>query len=233
MAESRVPSEDLLVIDISYTFDDGRASHVSPGAAILEEFGLAGTFYVCPGLIRKDRYGWKPKDTVYELASWGEIEAACRGGHEIGNHSWSHIVFNEKTKGRTDKEVENIAGIEIGAAAMMLKDELKQKCFSWAWPCYQEEPRVQKWIDRLHVGVRPSRPRGPYGALRSKKKFLQDTSDFVDMLIATGRWGVPTIHDLGEGYGKFPPDVFRKHLEYVLSKKEIRVRTVAEVLSEA
>ena len=221
------------MIDISFTFDDGRASHVTPGSAILEEFGLAGTFYVCPGLTRKDRYGWKPKDTVYELASWGEIEDAYRRGHEIGNHSWSHTVFPDAVRGKSDADTDLIGATEIADAAEVINCNLGEELFSWAWPCYQEEPRVQKWIDSLHVGVRPSRPRGPYGALRSKKKFLQDTSDFVDMLIATGRWGVPTIHDLGEGYGKFPPDVFRKHLEYVLSKKEVRVRTVAEVLSEA
>ena len=218
---------------ISFTFDDGRASHVSLGSKILDEFGLKGTFYVCPGLVKQERYGWKPKDTTYELASWSEIEDACRRGHEIGNHSWSHSVFPEIVRGKSDAEVAEMADNEITEAAMLLDRNLGQERFSWAWPCHGIEPRVQRWIDEHHVGVRPKRPRGPYGAKRSREKSLKDTNAFVDLLIAEGIWGVPTIHDLGEGDGKYSDYVFRKHLEYVLSKKEIRVRTVAEVLSEA
>ena len=222
------------MIPISFTFDDGRACHVTPGSKVLDEFGVNGTFYVCPGVTRNERFGWKrPKNHVIEMASWGEIEEAHNRGHEIGNHSWSHTLFDDACRGKTKEEVEALVASEIMDAAELIDVTFEVELFSWAWPCHRIEPRVAKYVEELHVGVRPPKPRGCYIAILSKKSYVKQLNEFADMLVETGQWGVPIIHDMGDERGRLPEDVFRKHIEYVLSKPDLKIMTVAEVLSEA
>ena len=61
---------------ISLTFDDGMKSHLDLAIPILEDFGLAGTFYPVAG------GDWQ--------ASLNRFRPAFENGHEIGNHSIHH-----------------------------------------------------------------------------------------------------------------------------------------------
>jgi peptidoglycan/xylan/chitin deacetylase (PgdA/CDA1 family) len=60
---------------ISLSFDDARASNPSPGATLLNEYGVKATFYVVPASMKRDIPGWK---------------MVVATGHEIGNHSLYH-----------------------------------------------------------------------------------------------------------------------------------------------
>ena len=61
---------------ISLTFDDGMKSHLDLAIPILENFGLAGTFYpIAKG-------NWE--------TSLERFRPAFENGHEIGNHSIHH-----------------------------------------------------------------------------------------------------------------------------------------------
>ncbi|HDM88590.1 MAG TPA: polysaccharide deacetylase, partial [Candidatus Bathyarchaeota archaeon] len=62
---------------ISLTFDDGLTSQLRIAVPLLNEFGLRGTFYLNP------RGEWRRN-----LAPWREV---FESGHEIGNHSLSHL----------------------------------------------------------------------------------------------------------------------------------------------
>ena len=62
-------------VAISLTFDDARDSQVEGGTALLDQFGVKGTFYVVPGAVERKLEGWK---------------RAAANGHEIGNHSLKH-----------------------------------------------------------------------------------------------------------------------------------------------
>ena len=60
---------------LSLSFDDARASQVNGGTALLNEYGVKGTFYVVPNAVEQEIEGW--------------IEAVG-AGHEIGNHTMLH-----------------------------------------------------------------------------------------------------------------------------------------------
>ncbi|MBD1584408.1 polysaccharide deacetylase family protein [Pseudoalteromonas sp. S16_S37] len=61
---------------ISITFDDARESQVDVGVAILDKHNVKGTFYVMPEPVQR------------RLAQW---QAVAENGHEIGNHTQSHL----------------------------------------------------------------------------------------------------------------------------------------------
>ena len=62
-------------VAVSLTFDDGRASQVEGGTAVLDRFGVKATFYVTPAAVERRLDGWKQ---------------AAASGHEIANHSLVH-----------------------------------------------------------------------------------------------------------------------------------------------
>ena len=60
---------------LSFTFDDGLASHLDVAIPALEEHGFRGTYYLMTGNVeRLERF-----------------RAPAERGHEIGNHSVRHI----------------------------------------------------------------------------------------------------------------------------------------------
>jgi peptidoglycan/xylan/chitin deacetylase (PgdA/CDA1 family) len=68
---------------VSFTFDDVPDTALSVGAAMLEKYGLRGTFYISGGLegrVEADR-------TLIDAAGCREL---ARRGHEIGCHTFSH-----------------------------------------------------------------------------------------------------------------------------------------------
>ena len=223
-----------MVASISFTFDDGRSCQVTPASRVLDEFGMNGTFYVCPGLAREERWGWRPGNTVYELASWEEIVDAGARGHEIGNHSWSHPDLRTVTRGKKPKWLSEFAQREIVAPAEEINKRIPEqgKC-SWAWPCHGVAEPVFEWIDEYHVGARPTTSRCSYSGKQRELEHLRKANAFADILAKTNRWGVAIIHDIGEGKWKFSYDIFRRHLEYVSKVRGLEVKTVMEVFSGA
>ncbi|CAH9064366.1 hypothetical protein PSECIP111854_03429 [Pseudoalteromonas sp. CIP111854] len=61
---------------ISITFDDARASQLDVGMPILDKYNVKVTFYVMPEPVRA------------RLADW---QGVANNGHEIGNHTQSHL----------------------------------------------------------------------------------------------------------------------------------------------
>jgi len=71
----RFPWPDGKRVALSLSFDDGRASQLEGGVALLDRHGVKATFYVTPSSI-------EPR-----LEAWKRVAAA---GHEIANHSLNH-----------------------------------------------------------------------------------------------------------------------------------------------
>jgi peptidoglycan/xylan/chitin deacetylase (PgdA/CDA1 family) len=68
---------------VTFTFDDVPASACSIGAALLEQHGVRGTFYVSGG-------GCGAASPGGVLATADELRALCGRGHEVGCHTYSH-----------------------------------------------------------------------------------------------------------------------------------------------
>jgi peptidoglycan/xylan/chitin deacetylase (PgdA/CDA1 family) len=68
---------------VSFTFDDIPKSAATTGAAILEDHGARGTFYVSGSLVGTISPNWEAVDAQ-------DLLALHRQGHEIGCHTFSH-----------------------------------------------------------------------------------------------------------------------------------------------
>jgi peptidoglycan/xylan/chitin deacetylase (PgdA/CDA1 family) len=68
---------------VSFTFDDAPASAATHGAAILEESGIRGTYYLCGGLLG----GVGDLSPILDRA---QAKRLAEAGHEIGCHTYAH-----------------------------------------------------------------------------------------------------------------------------------------------
>jgi peptidoglycan/xylan/chitin deacetylase (PgdA/CDA1 family) len=69
---------------VSFTFDDVPDSAYTNGAAVLEDHGVRGTFYVAGGILGDT-------DTHWRVIDRAQVSALHARGHEIGCHTFSHI----------------------------------------------------------------------------------------------------------------------------------------------
>ena len=76
---SRSKQEKIVVL----SFDDATQSHLDIVAPILKEKGFGATFFIT--------HAWM-NDTV-NFMNWKDVKTLYNMGFEIGNHSWSHTLF--------------------------------------------------------------------------------------------------------------------------------------------
>src|SRR5687767_63107 len=112
-------------VAISLTFDDARESQVEGGTALLDQFGVKGTFYVVPAAVERKLEGWKK---------------AAANGHEIGNHSLKHPCSGNfpwaREKALENYSVEQIRE-ELIEANKQIQNLLGVECNVFAYPCGQ------------------------------------------------------------------------------------------------
>jgi len=72
---------------VSFTFDDVPASACSNGAAILEQHGVRGTYYIAAGTCGTMDDHWRVIDRE-------QVRALYDAGHEIGCHTFSHVAVD-------------------------------------------------------------------------------------------------------------------------------------------
>jgi peptidoglycan/xylan/chitin deacetylase (PgdA/CDA1 family) len=82
---------------VSFTFDDVPASAYSNGAAILEQAGLRGTFYIAAGTCGTMDEHWRVIDR-------DQVRALYDSGHEIGCHTFSHVAVDRLGAQDLDEE---------------------------------------------------------------------------------------------------------------------------------
>lgn len=104
---------------ISFTFDDFPRSALLAGGAILNRFGLAGTYYVSLGLSGQHA-------PTGELFVAEDLTRLLEHNHELGCHTFSHCDAWE-----TDSERFEASIIENGVALAKLIPGAKFKSFSY------------------------------------------------------------------------------------------------------
>ncbi|HYD46431.1 MAG TPA: polysaccharide deacetylase family protein [Phenylobacterium sp.] len=107
---SRAPSRPM----ISFTFDDAPLSATTTGAAILEQRGLRGVYYVSAGLAGQDG----PMGRYAEAADYRRL---AEGGHEIACHTFSHLDCGQAgeraASADVDRNAETLAAWGLPAPA--------------------------------------------------------------------------------------------------------------------
>lgn len=69
---------------VTFTFDDVPDSAYLNGAAVLDERGILGTFYIASGTCGT-------RDTHWRVIERSQVQALHAAGHEIGCHTFSHV----------------------------------------------------------------------------------------------------------------------------------------------
>jgi peptidoglycan/xylan/chitin deacetylase (PgdA/CDA1 family) len=69
---------------VSFSFDDFPKSALATGGAILEKYGVRGTYYAALGIAGSD-------GNVGPIAELGEMHEAHQRGHELACHTYSHL----------------------------------------------------------------------------------------------------------------------------------------------
>jgi peptidoglycan/xylan/chitin deacetylase (PgdA/CDA1 family) len=82
---------------VSFTFDDVPDSACTNGAAVLEGFGIRGTFYVASGICGI-------VDTNWRVIARDQVRALHDRGHELGCHTYSHVGVDKLGARALDEE---------------------------------------------------------------------------------------------------------------------------------
>lgn len=199
---------------VSLSFDDGSRPQLDIALPILDEFGLKGTFYVNP----------RGDDWQATLAPW---RRAGLNGHEIGNHSISHLCSRGYTA--LDLDWQRVKGLEAIGLEQIEADVLEaerrlrqllpeQEERSYGYPCYLEHVG-QGQTRRSYVPVIASH----FVAGRGKGELANHPAltdlhylsswpvagwmtganliDLVENTTRGGRWTILTFHSFQEGPG--------------------------------
>jgi hypothetical protein len=173
---------------ISLSFDDARASQVSRGIPILDEYGVKATFFVLVEPMEKQLDGWKK---------------AVADGHEIGNHSLVHACSGNFPFSR-DKALEDYTlgqmRRELRQANDTIESLLGVRPVSFAYPCGQKyvgrgrnfKSYVPLIAELFLTG------RGWMGVELDGKSFEQVKS-IMDRTLADGGWLIFAGHEIGDG----------------------------------
>lgn len=82
---------------VSFTFDDVPDSAATNGAAILDRYGVKGTFYIAPGILGVADENWRVLDR-------DQLADLSRRGHEIGCHTFSHVKVQALSAAQLEEE---------------------------------------------------------------------------------------------------------------------------------
>lgn len=110
---------------ISLSFDDSRKSNLDYGIPILNQYGVKGTFYVHPQVVKENLKEWK--DAILK-------------GHEIGNHTLVHPCSENfiwsRNKSLEEYSLESMRE-ELEQASQQIYELLGVKPISFAFTCGQ------------------------------------------------------------------------------------------------
>ncbi|MBM3402730.1 MAG: polysaccharide deacetylase, partial [Bacteroidetes bacterium] len=190
-------------IALSLSFDDARASQVDAGTALLDQYGVKGTFYVVPNVVKQRLEGWKK---------------AVAGGHEIGNHSFNHPCTGNFPWTR-QKAIENYTlkqmRNELILANMDIQELLGVEAEVFAYPCGQtyigrgaNTKSYVPVVSKLFLSGRGWLDEGPnapqFCDLAQLTGMEMDGKDFEQILPLienakkSGAWLVLAGHEMGE-----------------------------------
>ena len=219
-AESTFAWPEGKQIAISLSFDDARASQVDAGTALLDQYGVKGTFYVVPNSVKQRLEGWKK---------------AVANGHEIGNHSLNHPCTGNfpwsRQKALEDYTIDEMRK-ELISANKGIKELLGVEAKVFAYPCGQTFiGRAQSTksyipvVSELFLTGRGWLDEGPndprFCDFAQLTGMEMDGKDFDQILVLinnakkTGAWLVLAGHEMGETGGQTTRlSMLKKLIEY-------------------
>jgi peptidoglycan/xylan/chitin deacetylase (PgdA/CDA1 family) len=205
-----VPTKTMRKVDpqplVSFTFDDAPASSCREGAAILEEYGMRGTYYICGG-------GCGASSPSGQLASIDDIEGVLARGHEIGCHTYSHLAVSTLRRRELARDIErNLVALKGSCAGVVPRN--------FAFPYGDISFSAKRYLERRFDSCRSVRfglnvGTIDLGALRSWP--LENAAinrarimKLVDETVRRHGWLIFNSHGVERNPGRFgiTPDLF-------------------------
>lgn len=187
---------------VSLSFDDGRASQMETGLALLKKAGVKVTFFVNPDAVGKKLDAWKQ---------------AAADGHEIANHTATHPCTGNYAFSAANAlesyTLDKMAG-EVDGASAAIENLLGVTPTTFAYPCGQKfvgrDGAVKSYVPLVAArflvgrGYLDESPNDPalvdlaqaMGTAFDDMGFPQMKA-IVDAAAAQGRWIIFVGHDIG------------------------------------
>jgi peptidoglycan-N-acetylglucosamine deacetylase len=223
---------------VSLTFDDGTESQLDLAIPALNARQLRGTFYLTPN----------GSDWEERLAPWRAVAAA---GHEIGNHSLSHICpgyLSGEQGGLEDMTLEQIESDILAAQERLMQIAPHQQQWTFCYPCYAtfvgRGASLTSYIPLIAKHFLAGRGGGEYGFANNPARIdlaciasipTERMSGFemiglVEQLTYEGRWVVLVFHEINGSRLTVGSYEFDMLLDYLQRKAgEIWTAPVVEV----
>jgi peptidoglycan/xylan/chitin deacetylase (PgdA/CDA1 family) len=208
---------------VSFCFDDFPV-HAREGAEILERYGARGTFYTCFGALETD-------SDSGSLASLEDVCDMAVRGHEIGCHTFDHILCCSVPAGRVEESCRR--NREIAAAqGLTLKHfaypegELSVSAKRAIADSYDTARTVLKGINQGRVDAH---------YLKAAPLYETDYNDIRTLIARTGKeggWLILCTHDVAETPSQYgtPAGIFEE-LVRLCASDGIAVAPVGDVVA--
>ena len=231
-----IPSQGV----VSLTFDDGYLSHYEQVLPLLEQYEIAGTFYVTTTLLRESdslTFDYLRKDHVVDLS---------QRGHEIASHSLTHRNLKNMSFIMVHKELQE--------SKRILEDLIQSSVVSFAPPYGSFNVffmhLLKKYYHSSRTIISGFNERG--GALnryfiRGQVIFntthLSEVERWIDQAVKEDKWLVLVYHQIVDDSTHFekidptsPEEIvtiglktFEEHLK-MIKNRNIRTERVRDVL---
>jgi len=223
---------------VSLTFDDGRPTQLANAIPLMDEAGLRGTFYLNPS----------GKNWMKRMEPWVEVG---RRGHEIGNHTLSHVCTNNlwgERGGLEDRTLEEIEADIVAAQERLVQVAPQRKDWTFCYPCYNafvgEGVARRSYVPVVAKRFLAGRGAGEYGFANFPR--VVDLAcvgstcctrmggfemiGLVEALAARGLWQVLVFHEIDGSHQTTASWDFKLLLDYLRRRSnEVWCAPVAEV----
>ena len=204
---------------ISFTFDDFPRSALHTGGAILNRFGLAGTYYASFGLMGKHA-------PTGEMFLADDVKMLLDQGHELGCHTFAHCdAWKTESNFFEDSVRKNESALQELVAGARFK--------TLSYPINPPRARTKRKIARYFVCGRGGGQTFNVGTadLNYLRAFFLEKSrsrpDVVKSLIDQNRsargWLIFATHDVSTNPTAFgcTPDFFEEIVRYAVASEAI------------
>src|SRR5437899_3664859 len=199
---------------ISFTYDDFPQSAFRNGGAILNRFGVAGTYYAALGLMGKS----SPSGPIF---SGDDLAVLFEQGHELGCHTFAHCDSWETPADEFDK---SLADNRLALHRLFPDHDFK----TFAYPIQVPRPSVKAKTAEHFASCRGGGQRiniGQIGLNQLSAYFLEKSRDNIQAIkdvIEQNRqacgWLIFATHDVTENPTPFgcTPEFFNRVVEYAV-----------------
>jgi peptidoglycan/xylan/chitin deacetylase (PgdA/CDA1 family) len=214
---------------ISFTFDDFPRSALFGGGALLQQFGVVGTYYASLGLMEKVA----PTGEIFRRS---DLAVLLKQGHELGCHTFAHCHAYDTSADEFERSI-----LDNRHALYRVAPEARFETMSYPISCARPDTkrRCAKYFSACRAGGQTFNE-GTIDLNHLSAFFLEQSRDnpeaitcIIDETCRARGWLILATHDVCDdptAYG-CTPDLFESTVRYAV-KSSAFVVPVREALKQ-